>query len=146
MKNNKSSRPIENLYSQAKSAGWSAFYEEDSDSLFWTKTPIPSGDKLAKVSKEVAFYLSNAGEIEGLIIQPFRNNFLLHNEEAAEVAKLFTNKENGVFAIPPEKKDKDKELLFATLSALIKKDIYQDAAEAKYSIKDLTQFLSSSVK
>ena len=138
MEQNKS-RIIENLYSQAKNAHWSAFYEEDSDSLFWTKTPIPSEDRLAKVSKEVTFYLSNIGAVDGLIIQPFRNNFLLHNEEAVEVARLFTNKEDGVFEIPSEKKD----LLFATLSALIKKDIYQDAAEAKYPIEDLNQFLIS---
>jgi hypothetical protein len=133
------SQIIENLYSQAKNADWSAFYEEDSDSLFWTKTPIPSEDRLAKVSKEVTFYLSNVGAVDGLIIQPFRNNFLLHNEEAIEVARLFSNKEDGVFEIPSEKKD----LLFATLSALIKKDIYQDAAEAKYPIENLNQFLTS---
>jgi len=145
MKNIKPSQIIESLYSQAKNAEWSAFYEEDSDSLFWTKTPIPSEDKLAKVSKEVAFYLSSVGEIEGLIIQPFRNNFVLHNEEAIEISKLFTNREDGVLAISP-KKDKEKELLFATLSALIKKDIYQDAAEAKYPIEDLNRFLSSSAK
>lgn len=141
MKQNKS-QIIENLYSQSRNAGWSAFYEEDSDSLFWTKTPIPSEDKLAKVSKEVAFYLSSIGEIEGLIVQPFHNNFILHNEEAVEVAKLFTSKEDGVFAIPSEKRG-GNELLFATLSALIKKDIYQDAAEAKYPIKNLNQFLTS---
>lgn len=134
---------IENLYSQAKNAGWKAFYEEDSDSLFWTKSPIPSGDKLAKVSKEVTFYLSKIGEVEGLIVQPFHNNFLQHNEEAVEVAKLFTDKENDtIFTIPEESTEKD--LLLATLSAIIKKDIYQDAAEAKYSIEDLAQFLSSS--
>lgn len=146
MKNNKYPQIIENLYSQAKNDGWKMFYEEDSDSLFWTGSPIPAGDRLAKASKEVSFYLNGNGGVSGLIIQPFHNNFLLHNEEAAEVAKLFTDQENdSIFTVPPEKSE-EKDLLCVALSAIIKKDIYQDAAEANYSIESLSEFLFSSAR
>lgn len=146
MKKNKYNSFIGNLYSEIKKAHWNVFYEEESDSLFWTKKPFPVTDKLAKVSKEISFYLSGAGGVDGLMIQPFQSNFLSHNEEVSGMAKFLSRQErDGIIAIP-QGKDKESELLFAALSATIQKDIYKDAAEANYPVKKLEKFLSASAK
>ncbi len=146
MKKNNYNSVIGNLYSRAKIAGWKIFYEEESDSLFWAKKPFPAIDKLAKVSKEISFYLSNAGLVDGLVIQPFQSNFLSHNKEVSGMTKFLSHREQeGVLTIP-ESKNKENELLFATLSVTIQKDIYKDAAEANYPVKKLEKFLSASAK
>lgn len=146
MKKNNSNSFIEHLYSEAKNAGWKVFYEEESDSLFWTKKPFPVTDKLAKVSKEISFYLSNAGVVDGLMIQPFQSNFLSHNEEVSGMTKFLSQEEQGGVITIPQGKNKENELLFAALSATIKKDIYKDAEEANYPVKRLEKFLSASAK
>lgn len=134
------------LYSEIKKSNWKIFYEEESDSLFWTKKPFPVADKLAKASKEISFYLNNDGVIDGLVIQPFQSNFLSHNEEVSGIAKLFSDEgQDGIFTIP-QSKNKDNELVFAVLSATIQKDIYKDAAEANYPVKKLEEFLTCLVR
>ena len=135
MKKTDYSQFIGSLYSEAKRGRWKRFYDNESDSFFWTKRPIPSGNRLAKVAKEIAFYLDDKGVVNGLLIQPFRNNFLSHNEEIADVLGVFatTNK------IPPG----ELKAVESLLSASIQKDIYRDIAEEKYSLKDLNRFLTS---
>ncbi|GEM_PF-2031401 len=146
MKKNNYSSFIENLYSEAKTAGWKIFYEEESDSLFWTKKPFPAADRLAKVAKEISFYLSSGGMVDGLMIQPFQSNFLSHNEEISGFAKLLNHREHGGIVAIPQGRGGGSESLFATLSATIQKDIYKDAAEANYPVKKLEKFLSASAK
>lgn len=146
METNNYSQFIEKLHSRARSARWKMFYDKESDSLYWTKRPFPSGDKLAKVAKEISFYIDKAEGVNGLMIQPFQNNFLSHNENVAGVKRFFTNKvDDNILTIPANKR-KEAEPLLATLSATIQKDIYKDVAEADYSLEDLTQFLVSSTK
>lgn len=112
--------------------------------MFWTKRPFPLNDRLAKIAKEISLFLDKSGQINGIMIQPFQSNFLSHNEEVAGFSKLFTKKlDDGVFAIS-SKKSKEAEPFLATLSATIKKDIYKDAAEAKYPLQNLEKFLVSS--
>lgn len=146
MKKNNNNSLIGGLYSEIKKSNWKIFYEEESDSLFWTKNPFPATDKLAKASKEISFYLNDAGVVDGLVIQPFQSNFLSHNEEVSGMAKFFSQEgEEGIFTIP-QSRSNENELLFAALSATIQKDIYKDAAEANYPVKKLEEFLSISVK
>jgi len=130
---------IEQLHLEAKRARWKRFYDDESDSLFWTKQPIPSDNRLAKVAKEITFYLDKKGTVNGFIIQPFRSNFLSHNGDVADVIKVFTHKEDKVSA---GKLRTAESLLFTT----IQKDIYKDVAEAKYSLEDLGRFLVSASK
>ena len=114
--------------------------------MYWTKEPFPSRDKLAKVAKEIFFFLNRKGTVNGLMIQPFRSNFVAHNKEVLGAAKMFTRKEEGgILTIPDERKSVADSLLVA-LTATIKKDIYQDIAESDYSLADLESFLTSSVK
>jgi|SRR3990172_3966615 len=139
-------RFIEELHSRARRSRWKIFYDEEADSLYWTKEPFPSRDKLAKVAKEIFFFLNRKGTVNGLMIQPFRSNFVAHNEEVLGAAKMFTRKEEGgILTIPDERKSVADSLLVA-LTATIKKDIYQDIAESDYSLADLESFLTSSVK
>lgn len=145
MNKNDYSQFIESLHSRAKDAKWRMFYDEESDSLYWAKKPFPSEDKLAKVAKEISFFLDKTGNINGLMIQPFQNNFVSHNEEVAGVKKLFTFRKDDVFIIPSEK-SKEAEPLLNILTATIKKDIYKDVAEANHSMNDLTKFLVTSIK
>lgn len=145
MKTNNYSQFIEKLHSKAKSARWKMFYDKESDSLFWAKSPFPSNNKLAKVAKEISFYLDKTGAINGLVIRPFQNNFLSHNEDVLGVARLFTNEKKDVLTIPSQK-HKEAEPLLSALSATVKKEIYKDAIEAEYSLDDLSQFLISSVR
>lgn len=134
---------IEHLYAHAKSAKWKMLYDRESDSLFWTKKPIPAGDRLAKASKEIFFYLGANGEIDGLMIRPFQSNFVSHNQEVRKVGALFTQKvDDEVLSIPTNKR-KEAEPLIATLSATIGKNIYRDAIEAKHPLDDLERFFSS---
>ena len=130
---------IEKLHSEAMRARWKTFYDDESDSLFWTKQPVPSDNRLAKVAKEITFYLDKGGIVNGVIIQPFLSNFLSHNEEIAGVAKVLTNTKDKIS--PQELKTAE-----SLLSTTIKKDIYQDIAETKYSLKDLNHFLASASK
>ncbi|MCP6720422.1 MAG: hypothetical protein KJI72_03865 [Patescibacteria group bacterium] len=146
IKKNKYFKFIEMLYSMAKDARWKMFYDKESDSLYWTKRPFPADDKLAKVAREISFFLDRRGNVNGLMIQPFQNNFLSHNEEVTNIGRLFTSKkDDSIFTIPVEKR-KEAEPLLNALTATIKKDIYRDAIEANYSLEDLADFLSVSVK
>ncbi|MBI2888292.1 MAG: hypothetical protein HYY10_00005 [Candidatus Liptonbacteria bacterium] len=138
MKKKYYSQFIEKLHLVAKRAHWKRFYDDESDSLFWTKQPIPSDNRLAKVAKEITFYLDKGGEVNGFIIQPFRSNFVSHNEEMAGFVKIFTSEDK----VPADKLKTAESLLFTT----IQRDIYKDVAEAKYSLKDLSRFLVSASK
>ena len=131
---------IDRLYHFAKSARWKRFYDDESDSLFWTKRPIPSDNHLAKVSKEVMFYLDQEGTVNGFIIQPFRSNFLSHNEEVADAIKILTRKSED--KVSAGKIRTAESLLFAT----VQKEIYRDMAEAQFTPKDLSHFLVSASK
>ncbi|PIR87973.1 MAG: hypothetical protein COU10_01680 [Candidatus Harrisonbacteria bacterium CG10_big_fil_rev_8_21_14_0_10_45_28] len=136
---------IESLHSTAKKAEWKIFYEKESDSLYWTETPFPSHAKLAKVAKEIYFFLNNTGKVGGLMIQPFQNNFVSHNEEMEKIKEFFNQKtKDDVITMSMKRKEFDP--MIATLTATIKKDIYKDASDAKYTVEDLSKFLVSSSK
>ena len=143
MKKNYYFKFIENLYCNAKEAGWKIFYDRESDSLFWTVKPVPADDKLAKVSSEISFFLGKGGGVNGLIIRPFQRNFVSHNQEVEKVSSFFTKKDGQDILSIPAGKRKESESLVATLSATIGKSIYRDAAEAEHPLKDLEYFLSS---
>ncbi len=146
MKSKNYTQFIDQIYSSAKKASWKMFYDSESDSLFWTKKPIPSEDKLVKVAKEISFYMDSVGKINGLIIRPYKSNFVMHNDAVPEVKKIFTKKGDGEIFSIPSGNNKEKDHFYAVLSATIEKDIYKDVAEAKYTLKDLTQFLASTSK
>ena len=131
----------ENIITIAQNAGWEVFYEEESDSLYWTILPVPKKDALVKVSREIYFYVGAGGIIHGLMIQPFKNNFLTHHRSVVTVASLITEKQNeGVFTIPEGKKELARDYM-VSFSESIKMDIYADALDAKVNVEDLAGLL-----
>lgn len=141
MNKNKFLNLIENFASTAKKDKWQIFYDSIADSFYWTKNKIEKDSKLVKMSMEVSFYLNKDKGLDGLMIQPFKSNFLTQNPEVANV----------IFDLPitrgnsetkKMKYNKDSEGILFGFSESIKKDIYKDALEADYSIKDLEKALS----
>ncbi len=137
---------LEGFYLKSKQEKWDILYDKESDALYWTKKPLPLLSRLVKVAKEIFFFLDKKGDINGLMVQPFQNNFLMHNEEVADVKKLFTYREDKFMFSIPSKEKKEGGHLISTLLVTIQKDIYKDAAETKHSVEEIEKFLASSVK
>ncbi|MEX0689818.1 MAG: hypothetical protein WD471_00880 [Candidatus Paceibacterota bacterium] len=142
-KQKKYSKLIDNLGS--KTSKWEISYEKESDSFYWTKTPFPSKSRLVKVAKEIFFFLNKKGDVEGLMIQPFNNNFVSHNEEVSNIMRILSKKE-GLNEFTVSKKTKELDSVLSTLTATIKKDIYRDAVESNCSLDDIEELLTTSVK
>ena len=88
---------IANLSSTAKKGGWELFYDKVADSMYWSKKKVSSDSRLKKLSREISLYFNRTGNVEGLMIQCFRNNFLTQNENLAKtsIVKSMNNVENG---------------------------------------------------
>jgi len=130
---------IANLSSTAKKGKWELFYDSVADSMYWSKKEVSSDSKLKKLSKEISLYFNNAGNVEGLMVQCFRNNFLTQNENLAKtsIVKSMNKVENG----KPISLGSKKEEVEALFSESIKNDILKDAFEANYTLKDLERVL-----
>ena len=130
---------IANLSSTAKKGGWELFYDKVADSMYWSKKKVSSDSRLKKLSREISLYFNRTGNVEGLMIQCFRNNFLTQNENLAKtsIVKSMNKVENGE-PISLGSKKNEVEALF---SESIKNDILKDAIEAHYTIKDLDRVL-----
>ncbi len=132
---------IGNLGSLAKQGKWQFLYDKTADSLYWSKKEITSDSKLKKLSKEVSFYINANGNVDGLIIQYFRNNFLAHNENLAKtsIMKSINKAEEKPFSLGTKTQNTDAVFGF---SESIRSDILRDALEAKYTLKDLEKIFA----
>lgn len=130
---------INNLSSTAKKGKWELFYDSVADSMYWSKKEVSSDSKLKKLSREISLYLNSGGNVEGLMIEYFRNNFLTQNENLAKtsIVKSINKAENG----KPISLGSKKEEVEALFSESIKSDILKDAFEANYTLKDLERVL-----
>lgn len=127
---------IGNLGSLATQGKWRFLYDKDADSLYWSKEEIPSDSKLKKLSKEISFYINTNGAVDGLIIQYFRNNFLVHNENFAKTSIMKSINKAGENTFSLGTKTQDADAVFG-FSESIKSDILRDALEANYTFEDL---------
>ncbi len=134
---------IEGFGEVARKNRWKIFYDREDDCLYWTKIPLPKNSKLTQLSKEVSFYTDNKGNPTGVMVQFFENNFLAHNKDIAIINK-FMKKKDGDKVIEPGK-NKELETFLIGFAESIKKDIYKEAAEENYSLKDLGKFLANAV-
>jgi hypothetical protein len=128
---------IEEVVDTAKKERWPMMYDTLADAFYWTKSKIGEGAKLIQLSRETAFYVTPAGEMDGIFIQPFRNNFLTENQDVSAITDFF-EKKNGDEMLTMSRMQEEKIQPFIVgFSESIKKDIYRDALEANYSRKDL---------
>jgi hypothetical protein len=136
---------VEEVADAAKSEHWPMTYDALADALYWTKPKISNGAKLVQLSQETAFYITPSGETDGIFIQPFRNNFLTQNQDVAEIAKFFEKKDDDEMLVMSEAQEAKIQPLILGFSESIKKDIYRDALEADYSMKDLQNLLEAAL-
>lgn len=130
---------ISNFNSTARKGKWELFYDKVADSMYWSKKEVSTDSRLRKLSREISLYFNKDGNVEGLMIQCFRNNFLTQNENLAKtsIIKSMNEAENGK-PISLGSKKGEVEALF---SESIKNDILKDAFEANYTLKDLEKVL-----
>lgn len=142
MKKNKSFSIIESISSLARKNRWQLSYDTDSDYLYWTEKNIAKDSKLKKLSREVSFYINKSGNPEGLMIQCFKNNFLTQNQDVSDIYKLFVEKDKDNLLVIPREKRGEANAIMSGFAESIKKDIYKDALEAEYTIKDLENIIA----
>jgi hypothetical protein len=136
---------VEGVVDAARRERWPMFYDTLADALYWTKAKITQGAKLVQLSRETAFYVTPAGEMDGILIQPFRNNFLTENQDVAEITKFFEKKDGGeMFVISKDQEEKMRGYIVG-FSESIKSDIYRDAMEAGYSSEDLQGIVEAAI-
>lgn len=128
---------IEEVANTAQRERWQMLYDALADALYWTKAKIGAGAKLIQLSRETAFYITPSGETQGIFIQPFKNNFLTQNQDVAEITKFFEKKDGDEMLVMSKAQEEKIQPLIVGFSESIKKDIYRDALEADYSLKEL---------
>ena len=136
---------IEEVVDTAKKERWPMMYDTLADAFYWTKSKISDGAKLVQLSRETAFYVTPTGEMDGIFIQPFKNNFLTENQDVAEITDFF-EKKNGDEMLTMSRAQEEKIQPFIVgFSESIKKDIYRDALEADYSLKELQNVVDTAL-
>lgn len=92
-----------------KKNNWVSRYDADSDSLSITKPELSSDSRIRYFDDEVALYLNERGNIEGLFIEYFKSNFVEHHKNLDKVVKNIENKKkNNSSMITLQKKDVSK--------------------------------------
>lgn len=92
-----------------KKNNWVSRYDSDSDSLSITKPELSSDSRIRYFDEEVALYLNEKGDIEGLFIEYFKSNFVEHHKDLDKVVKNIENKKkNNSSMITLQKKDVSK--------------------------------------
>lgn len=140
-RSNKSIGTIENFSAVAKKQRWQLLYDVVADCLYWSKRDISRNAKLRKLSREVSFYVRPNGSVEGLMIQSFRNNFLTQNQDVAAISDLFTKANDDVLVVTGARA-KEAKTIIDGFAESIKKDIFKDALEANYTVRDLDKLLT----
>jgi len=142
MKNSTVEVLIESIGPAAKKQKWEMLYDKTADSLYWKKARLSKESKLAKLSREVSFYVNNQGAVEGVMVQYFKNNYITENKDIAGLTKfLISSGDDDLFVIPKDKKAEANGLLLG-FSESIKKDIFKDALGANYTMSDLDKVVT----
>jgi len=68
-----------NFRSFANAQNWIPRYDKDTDSLAIIPHKLSSDARIRYIDDELAFYLRANGDIEGLFIEYFKNNFIKHH-------------------------------------------------------------------
>jgi hypothetical protein len=120
------------------------FYDTQLDSLVWKKNELSKDCKMVKVSHEVYFYINSKKQIEGVMVEYFKNNFTKHNAEFKDIVKIL-DKRNDDKKYTISRKNEKNENFFSRLINGLKCDIYKDAIEDKNTINDLNFVLASAM-
>ena len=136
---------IEEVVDTAKKERWPMMYDTLADAFYWTKSKISDGAKLIQLSRETAFYVTPAGEMDGIFIQPFKNNFLTENQDVAEITNFFEEKSGDEMLTISRAQEEKIQPFIVGFSESIKKDIYRDALEADYSLKELQNVVDAAL-
>lgn len=109
-------------------AGWEITYDEDTDSLYWTILPFPKNDTLMGFSPEVSFYVDSFGDVNGIMIEYFKSDFIALNRSVAGLTKFLTKEKDGYLKIPEGEKAAAQSALVALLES-VKKNARESIAQ-----------------
>ena len=137
---------IKNLVEIAVKSNWIKTYDRELDYFCWSKANFSKDVRAIKMSREVLFYLTPKGAIEGFGVEYLKNNFIEHNPRYKNLTKAFTEKtEEGVFTIS-RKEEKKVAKDFETLVGALTKDICQENWENERMPEDFEELLSIATK
>jgi hypothetical protein len=74
----------------AKKQGWVSHYDTDTDSMAIRSPELSSGAQKKYLNDEFAFYLNHKNEVQGVFIEYFMSNFVVHHEDMKGVKKEIT--------------------------------------------------------
>lgn len=92
-----------NFRNFANTQNWIPRYDKDTDSLAIIPHKLSSDTRIRYIDDELAFYLRENGDIEGLFIEYFQNNFIKHHKNFKELEQAIK--------IKKQKSKKDESLL-----------------------------------
>lgn len=96
----------------AKQNKWQPYYNEDSDSFYWTKKKLSKNVKLIQYIEEFSLYVNPSGKIEGIFMEYAKFNFVSHHKEFKPLFSAMTKKvSTDTYTVPKEKTEKVEHLL-----------------------------------
>ena len=117
---------IVNLAESAKRDKWTVDYDADLDSLYWTRPKLSAEVQLTKLSDDSALYLTPEGEVEGMLIEYAKNNFVEHNLDFKPIFEHLTKHiDASRFTLP----DDDAQRLTGLLELMADKVANENAAK-----------------
>lgn len=120
------------------------FYDTQLDLFVWKKNELSKDCRMVKISHEVYFYINSKKQVEGIMVEYFKNNFTKHNAEFKSIVKILDKKSDDKKYTISRKNEKN-ENFFSRLVDGLKCDIYKDAIEDKNTINDLNFVLTSAM-
>lgn len=136
---------IDRLSTAAALGKWQPIYDRQLDFFYWKKPKMSRGVRLVKVSHETHLYLTASGNIEGVLVEYLKGNFVEHNTEYRGMTKVFDKKLDGR-SYTISRRTKEVEGLFDKFAESLRADIYRDACEDRRSIDDLNHVISQALK
>ena len=137
---------IDNLGALASKDKWAPSYDKKLDQFYWHKKPLSTDASLVKVSHEASLYFSKKGDVEGVLVEYLKSNFVDHNPVFSGLTSSFNVRvDNSLFTVSTKDLSKIKPQLFGLVEA-VKADIYKDAWEKSYSVGDLSKLTNFAIK
>ncbi|GAI02539.1 unnamed protein product [marine sediment metagenome] len=85
---------IYHLNSIIKREKWIPAYDRDTDSLSFRLPKLSNSARIIYLDDEIALYLNEDKDVEGIFIEYFKSNFIKHHRELKKIAKDIDRKED----------------------------------------------------
>lgn len=119
---NKISQFVKNFANIAKRQKWTSIYDPEDDSLAFHKPKLSNDARKKYINDEFALYIDSKNNIQGLFIEYFASNFIIHHQTIQKVIKAKDLKPKKEELIGFEKEKANlvaEELRIALISSLI---------------------------